>query len=211
MNLRKKECPRQSIRGKLLKKSIKGKSLKKKLLKREEAQIGWVTGLFLVLFMAVFLYAALQLERYRAASLYLEDALVASNLASAIVDVEEYGVSNKLLIRDFESAFQRYKWAVRDNLNLNENWEAATGSVIQGQVRIVTYTVYNVSGQDVFVDSVDESGLRSRRQGVLGELTAPNGITIESTSVYSEIAFYVEGFPGVKVEARKGNLVDIVR
>ena len=64
---------------------------------KEGGQTGGMAGLFITLFLGVMLCAVLQLEHYRAASLYLEDALAASNLASAVVDVQEYGISHNIL------------------------------------------------------------------------------------------------------------------
>ena len=207
MILRKKGCPLQNIEERQKTENFWCRNIKEK----NSGQIGWVTGLFLILFMTVFLYAVLQMERYRAASLYLEDALAASNLASAVVDIEEYGISNQIVIKDLNAAYQRYQRAVRENLNLNEAWEGAEGGVVQGRVRIVNYTVYNVCGDEVVIGSFDETGVKNGSVGILGEVTAPNGVKVESTSVYSEIAFFIGGFPGVNVEARKGNLVDVIR
>lgn len=174
-------------------------------------QIGWVNGLFSLLFLAVFLCALLQMDFYRASSLYLEDALAASNLASAVVDVKEYGFSHKILIKDSGEAYERYKWAVKGNLNLSDGWEGQAGGVVQGAVRIMNYTVYNVNGGEVFVYHYDENGLMTSWVEILGSAAAPNGVIIESTSVYSEIAFTVKGFLGVEVQAHKGNLADIAK
>ena len=66
----------------------------------ESGQIQWVTGLWFLLFLGILLCAALQMDIYRSSSQYLEDALAASNLAAAVVDVEEYGISNEIRIDD---------------------------------------------------------------------------------------------------------------
>jgi len=179
--------------------------------KSEPGQVGWAVGLFLLLFLAVFLCGFQQIELYRTASLYLEDALAASNLASAVVDLEEYGISHQILIKDTDAAFERYQWALRGNLNLNEAWESQEGSVVHSPVRIMEYTVYNVSGSDVWISHYDESGLVTRWREDLGNAAAPNGILIESTSVYSQVSFVVKGLFGVEVEAYKGKLVDVSR
>lgn len=196
MCLRKKGFPLQNIRA---------------LLHREDGQISWGVGMFLVLFLALYLYAALQMERFRAASLYLEDALTASNLASVVVDIEEYGISHRILIPDCRAAYDRYQVAVCGNLNLNHGWRTPDGGVIEGEVRVLNYTVYNVDGDVVRISSFDESGQLRESVGLLGEVYSPHGVGIESTSVYSEITFPVECFPGVYVEAWKGKLVDVVK
>lgn len=176
----------------------------------ESGQIGWVAGLFFTLFLGIFLCAMLQMDIYRSSSQYLEDALALSNLASAVVDVEEYGISHRLVITDPVQAYVRYRKAVKENLNLDDLWECKGNGVIGGPVRIVNYTVYSVSGNDVEISSFDENGLMSRRREQLGKASAPDGTRIESTGVYSEISYVQKGFPGVEAEAHKGKLVDIV-
>lgn len=199
MSLRKREFLPQNI------KTIRT------VMKKENGQVSRCMGLFLVLFLAVYLFAALQLERFRAASLYLEDALAASNLASAVVDIEQFGISHRIWIPDVSAAYEKYREAVRGNLNLDEAWRAADGGVIEGTVKVVNYTIYNVNGELVTVSSFDENGQTTENLYVIGAVKAPNGTEIESTSVYSEIAFMVEGFPGMYVEAHKGCLVDVVK
>ena len=176
----------------------------------ESGQVAWVTGLFFLLFMGILLYASLQLEAFRSSSRYLEDALALSNLASAVVDVEEYGISNQLVISDPAQAYERYKAAVKENLNLNENWESPAAGMISGPVTILNYTVYSVSGKNVDISCFDHNGAMTQWREPLGSAVAPGGVLIESTGVYSEITYQVDGLFGVFVEARKGKLVDIV-
>lgn len=176
----------------------------------ESGQVEWVTGLFFLLFLGIILCASLQVEEYRSSSRFLEDALALSNLASAVVDVEEYGISNRLVITDPVQAYERYKAAVKENLNLDDNWESPAEGIISGPVSILNYTVYSVSGNDVDISSFDQNGLMTQWREMLGSAVAPNGLRIESTGVYSEITYRVDGLFGVSEDARKGKLVDIV-
>lgn len=175
-----------------------------------QGQIEWILGLFMILFLGILLCAQLQVEAYRAASLYLEDALAASNLASAVIDLEEYGVSHRVQIADFEQAYRRYCEALQGNLQLNEQWEGVNADLISGQITVERYIVYNRSIEGIRVYERDNTGKISSWQGVPGTVRAPNGLLIENTSVYSEISFPVEGSFGVRVVAHKGKLVDIV-
>ena len=176
----------------------------------ESGQIEWVAGLFFLLFLGILLCASLQMEVFRSSSRYLEDALALSNLASAVIDVEEYGISNRLMISDPKQAYENYKAAVRENLNLNERWEPLAAGMISGPVTILNYTVYNVSGNDVDISCFDHNGVMTQWNEMLGSTVAPNGILVESTGVYSEITYRVDGLFGISVDAKKGKLVDIV-
>lgn len=187
--------------------------LKKKeslLRSTESGQIGWVTGTGFLLFLGVLLCACMQLEVFRASSQYMEDALAASNLAAAVIDVEEYGISHAIRIADPQKAFSLYRTAVKGNLNLNDEWECPGKGLISGPVRVERFIVYNVRQNAVEVSSFAADGSVSFRRGQAGQETAPNGIPVESTGIYSEISYTVRGVFGLAVSARKGKLVDVV-
>ncbi len=184
---------------------------KKEFLRQKtKGQINGIAGLFFLLFLGILLATGLQVDAYRAASFYLEDALAASNLASALIDLEEYGISNAIIIENPMQAYERYCSALKGNLQLNEHWEGINKTLISGKVTVENFTVYNVQEDVVTVYSRDAAGQMNTWQGMLGTVKAPNDVLIESTSVYSEISFPVEGILGVNVEAHKGKLVDIV-
>lgn len=179
------------------------------LFQEKSGQIEWVTGLFFLLFLGILLCFCLQLSVYKASSLYLEDALAASNLASAVIDIEEYGRTHVIWIADPVEAYERFSIAVRENLQLNEAWESSNKSLIAGQVSVERYIIYNVKQDSVFVQEVNANGGVYQWQGSLGSVKAPNGICIETTSIYSELSFPVDGMFGVTVQAHKGQLADI--
>ena len=170
----------------------------------------WTAGLFFLLFLGILLCVQLQIEGFRVTALYMEDALAASNLASAVIDIQEYGISHTLQIADPLAAYELYEEALKENLSLNANWECSNRALISGPVTVEEYIVYNVKNDLVTIYHVEGNGRIREEAGISGRVYSPNGILIESTSVYSEIAFPVEGFLGVVVEARKGKLVDIV-
>ena len=193
MNFQKKESPHQRIS-----------------LHKSQGSIEWAAGMFFLVFMAVLLCVEFQREVYRSAGLYMEDALAASNLASALFDIEEYGISHKVQISNPKQAYERYQSAVKANLQLNDNWECANPALISGPVSIEKYIVYNVDGEGITICTLNANGTVNISQGDLGKVVAPNGIRITNTSVYSEIAFPLKGMFGIQVRAHKGKLVDIV-
>lgn len=180
-------------------------------MKRDEGQIELVTGMFFLLFLVIFSAVQIQLLQFLTTSLYMEDALAASNLASAVIDAQKYGMTHEIIIGSAEEAYRIYGEALKNNLNLNDGWECPNKSVIGGRVEILNYTVYNVSGRDVEISCFDREGkqVMTVTDG-LGAVTAPNGVRIEATSIYSEIGFPVSGILGVRVDAQKGKLVDVV-
>ena len=182
----------------------------RQLNKKRRGEIATFTLVYLILFLLVIAAFALQIRQYLALKSDTEDALAASNLATAVVDIQEYGISHNLIVADPDSAYRIFQDTIRVNLNLTDTWMDSTGR-ISGPVTVEQYVVYNVRGQDVEVHSYGPGvTYASVYHGGIGSLTAPNGRTIESTSIYSRISYHVAGYFGTDVPAVKDNLVDIV-
>lgn len=179
-------------------------------MQKDGGRAEWVTGMYFLLLLIILLCMQLDISLYTTAGAYIEDALAASNLASAVIDPEEYGISHTIRIADTHQAYQRYLRAVEGNLCLNANGKCQESGVIAGHVSVVNYTIYNVEAGDVTVWQMSEDGNTRTIKGKLGAVRAPNGQVIENTSVYSEISFPVKGMFGICVQAHKGKLVDIL-
>ena len=179
------------------------------ITKKRQGELATFTMVYVLLFLVATVAFALQIREYISLKTHTEDTLAASNLASAVIDIQEYGINHNLVIKDPEQAYSIYQEALKINMGLNDQWEDPTG-LISSPVRVEQYIVYNVRGSEVEVTSFGE-GLNYSATETLGSATSPNGQVIESTSVYSRISYQVDGYFGVTVPAEKDKLVDIVK
>lgn len=177
----------------------------------EEGQVSLTTGIWIVLFLSVLLSGVIQMALFRCTSQYLEDALAASNLAAAVIDVEEYGMTHRIKFGEYDNVYKRFQEALRENLNLDENGECPNKGIISGVVRVERFIVYEVWKEEVRILECDGQGGVTESLGVLGEVRAPNGKKIESTGIYSEITCPIKGIFALETTAHKAQLVDIVR
>jgi len=185
--------------------------LRQSIKRRDSGQVEWTGGLFFLLILAIMMHTQLQLEMWKSTSVYMEDALAASNLASALIDIEEYGKTNKILIRDEQRAYEIYKESLKINLGLNEQWVCENLNLISGPVEIVDYIIYNVDGNAVETVQIGSDGqVLEQKIGIKGKVQAPDGSMVENTGIYSALSFEVKGFPNMLIRAEKGKLVDIV-
>lgn len=175
----------------------------------DRGQIGAVTGLFACLFFMILVSAELQRRQYAFLSYYLEDALAASNLASALIDVEEYGKTHKLFVKNPSEAFEVYRWALKENLRLSDTMEGNGIKGMEGQVEITDYRIYNVDGDEVDI-YIKIGDCMKQEHGRKGEVRAPSGETICETGIYSEVEFMTIGIFQIRQKARKGKLVEVI-
>lgn len=177
----------------------------------DSGQIQWLTGMFFFLILVIMMNVQLQVAIWHSASQNLEDALAASNLASALINIQKLGKKHQVEIVGAEEAYAIYREAVKENLCLNEEWEPAYTELISGPVEITDYIIYNVKKNKVEAVRVGRNGqIVETLEGQRGIMRAPDNSVIECPGIYSEISFPVRGFLGITVVAHKGKLVDIV-
>ncbi len=165
-------------------------------------------------FLMVLMVALFQFRIYACmvAGACVEDALAASGLASALIDVEEYGRSHSLKIEDTRNAFRVYRDALQYNLALDEEGFSTREELLAGKVRIREYIVYNVSDRDVYATVYDGEGNCLRQEKApLGQARTPDGIVVEHTTIYSRVEFQVMGLMGCIIDGDKEKSVDVVR
>lgn len=179
-------------------------------LKTERGQVGWVTGFWFLILLMVVLYACFQLEIYRYTSRHLEDALTASVLAAAVIDVETYGRTHEVRIDSPELAYERFQKALRSNLNLREDLEPNQNPGLTGGVQILNFSVINVREGKTQVYCYQNGEHFYHLYETQGNYIAPNQIPVESTAVYGEIICGSFGLFGVELPIQKKRLVDIV-
>lgn len=179
--------------------------------KRSMAETEMVSGMYMLLILIVLLSVQLQLDIVRVSSAFAEDALAASNLASAVIDLEEYGKTHVIHIAMPEAAYQLYREAIRSNMQLNEQWESRNQNMISGQVEVEEYAIYNVKGQDVWIYTFGQDGCHEQMvQDGLGRIQTPDGTVVEATSIYSRISYPVRGIFGLEAMAVKHKTVDVI-
>ena len=181
---------------------------KNEIMRKDSGQTVAFAGLFLIIFLVVLMTALLQMQMLRASSGITEDALAASGLASALIDIRIYGTTHEIQITNPEQAYARYCHALKENLGLNELWECQNHDLIAGRVEVSAYIIYNVLDDVVDVWERRGEAVRTYTASV-GTVTTPEGQMVERTGVYSEITYPVEGAFGFSFEAKKGKLVEV--
>ena len=185
--------------------------MEKLLGKKRKGQIGIVTCLFLTILICILLAFETQVDMYTHVSSMVEDSLASANLAVAVIDIEQYGIDHRILIKDPDASFELWKECFRTNLGLDASWQMADRNVISGPVELTDYIVYNVDGHDVHIHTYGRSHSVRTVTGGLGSVKSPDGKTIESTSIYSRVEFPVSGSFGITARGMKQQLVDVVR
>lgn len=142
---------------------------------------------------------------------FIDDGLVMSNLAAATVDLNEYGQSNTIVNNDFNKSFDQYKKALKNNLRLDNNFVPQTSNLIDGGITIEIFTIYNVNGNDIHMIKRQRNGniIKQVYPNAVGTMKTPDGVKIETTTVYSKIGMNVKGFMNGTTYVYKDKTVDI--
>ncbi len=169
-------------------------------------------GMFFVIIVLIVILFGFRITQYMVASAYVEDALAASNLASAVIDLEEYGKGGQIRIEDPEEAYLVYREALCHNLQLDEFLNTTNRDMLADKVIIEAYHVYNVHDQLVEISIMDGTGrVKETQTGTKGQVYTPDGVCVENTTIYSKVVFAVKGIGEQNIQAQKEKSVDIVR
>ena len=179
-------------------------------MKKRKGQIEIVLPVYFLMIVIILIACTLQVDQFNATSTYVEDALAASNLASGVINIKEYGLTHQVVIAEADQAFQIYQRALKANMQLDDQWESNNKLAISGKVEVLDYIIYNVWDQDVEIIAFGQNPYRTVVTGGLGTIAAPNGKIIKYTSVYSKITFPVDAIFGIRATAVKDELIDIV-
>lgn len=196
---KKSGCPRQKINSKCG-------------IKKDPGNVDIIAGAMLFLILVLTIFFGFRMTQYMITAAGVEDALAASNLASAVIDLEEYGKSHEICIEDISKAFQIFRESLICNLKLDENLDTTNNHFLKGRVLIQEYRIYNVRNGQVDVWVLNGLGETTAcTSGKVGEISTPDNICVESTTIYSKITYQVEGLAGRELAGAKEKSIDIVR
>ncbi len=179
---------------------------------KHSGAVDYFMGLLMVFVVSMMMLACVKISHFMIAGAYVEDALAASNLASALIDVENYGRDGTLKIFDPQGAYAVYKEALFMNLQLDEDGRPFQRQLLDGQVMVEEYRIYNVIGDQIDMYMLDPNGIMQNcGMGRIGEIVTLDGVEVETTTIYSKVSFGVPGFVGQYIQAEKENSVDVKR
>lgn len=179
---------------------------------KREGMIGLVISMFfllMVLVLAIYLVYLLSIVQIGAT---VEDALVASELSGALIDIERFGKTGEIMIEDTDRSYAFFYESLKNNLCLDVNGNSSMEELNCGPVSILDFRVYNVSGEEVFEIVYDGKGRKiGENTGRLGEMKTPDNKEIVSSTIYGKIGFYVKGMNSTVIYGEKEKTVDIAR
>ena len=179
---------------------------------KQRASVDVVAGMMFFLILVLTVFFCFRITQYMITAAGVEDALAASNLASAVIDLEEYGKSNRIYIADHKKAFQTFRESLICNLKLDDELYTTNKNFLLGQVYIEEYRIYNVQEEQIEIMVFNNQGdIISSSFGKKGEVSTPDNVTVETTTIYSKITYSVEGLAGQLLVGKKEKSIDIVR
>lgn len=182
------------------------------LRRKEKGTVDLIASMMFFLILVLAIFFGFRVTQYMVTAAGVEDALAASNLASAVIDIEEYGKSHRIQIKDTDRAFAIYREALCVNLKTDAYLNTTNQDFLAGQVEIIEYIIYNVRDEQIYIQKRNGNGeVVEEYQANKGTVYTPDGVCVEETTIYSRIGFWVEGLMEQMIYARKDKSVDIVR
>ncbi len=168
-------------------------------MKKKEGNILYPTvGFFIILMCTILVLYGSKKEEISSTKRMIDDGQLASNLSAATINLEEYGATSTIVNTDFNNSYNEFLRALKNNLRLDNSFNPlnTNSNGINGKVNIESFIIYNVIGNDIEVNKCDSVGNITKDiiTSGLGSSKTPNGVLIESTTVYSKISFPLKGY-----------------
>ena len=178
---------------------------------KKEGFIEVATGFTALFIVSILTLTTFTLRRLDVTRIQVEDSLVASNLASAVIDINEYGTTNNIIISDTTKAYNQFCDALKNNLNLNDNFEPSNNKFFKSKIDVLEFVIYNVKGNEIEEVKITDKDITEKiYSGKVGELKTPDGAIINSTTIYSKIGFTIGALLDDEYYRTKEISVDIV-
>lgn len=162
-------------------------------MKKQEGVIEVFVGMFIISITLIMISANSNLKSIKSINNFVSNGLISSNLASDIIDLDEFGKSRTIKISDPNKSFSLFEKTLRENLKLDDKNE---NKLIDNNINIDNFTIYNVKGNDIEVIQMKPIYSKYIVSGGVNKTYSPDGVLISSTSVYSKVSYKVKNMIG---------------
>lgn len=164
-------------------------------MKKEKGKIEFFISSIALSITSLLVLMGLRIEVIKTTKSFIDDGLVASTLASATIDLKEFGTTNNIINSDFSKSYNDFTKTLKTNLNLDNSFIPKDDTLINSKVDVVDFIIYNVVGNDIYVLKKDEVGYSEQfYPNQKGIMKTPNDVLITSTTFYSKIGFSLRGY-----------------
>lgn len=172
--------------------------------KKNGSMIVEVTVVFMLMTVMILIVLVTSLGQVKVESEMVKDDLGTSELAAfKDIDTDVLGKSqnqNRLVITDYNKAFETFRNYLQENLNLDDNlYPASKANFIKSNVSITDFIIYNVYDNDVQVIACKNgSFVESYNYNAKGTISTPKGNIVKYTTLYVKIQFDINPIFNVK-------------
>lgn len=163
-----------------------------------------VTVFFMLMIVMILIVFVTSVGQVKAESEMVNDDLATSELATfKDIDTDVLGKSmnlNELVITDYSMALQTFESYLKENLNVDENFNPISGAnFIKSKVDISEFTIYNLYGNDVQVITYKNGSFSLiYNNDAKGTIKTPKGNIVNYTTIYAKIDFDINPIFNVK-------------
>lgn len=181
---------------------------------RHKGNATLITGIFLVLAVAIYFIPSNMLLNQNVLSQDIQDDLYLANIATyKYIDKRLLGNDEEyLIINDTQKALQIFKDKLKHNMKLDNNFKPIMIKTIEGKVNIKNFIIYNVQGNIVDIYTLNQNGIFNKISKDLSKerVVTPNGYKVTCTTVHTTISFNAKGMQGEVSEQEVTADTDIV-
>lgn len=183
------------------------------MLKKEDGKIIYFISSVLISFFSIMIIFNYKINEIEQCNNYIENNLMASVLAAATVDLNVLGSEDRVVNTDFDKSYNDFIYSLKDNLSLDSNFNVTKKSLIENEINIDSFMIYNVNGSDIEICSKENGGSVTKVTIIngLGTTKTPDGCEVVTTTMYAKISFDIRGLQGKMYNVSKEKSVKVTK
>lgn len=176
----------------------------------KEGGVEYLSAIMLICLTSIFLLYGISFKEVTQYQHAARDSLDGACLAAALIDKDICESDNKLTLLEHDYLYEVFRETLKSNMSLDSDNMPPSGSVY-GKVNIHRFITYNIIDDNLCItESSCDNGKTVSTCRYTGQEKTPEGILIESATIYADIGMEVTSFGGLSRYVHVTSSVDVI-
>lgn len=181
-------------------------------MNKKRGGIEYLSALMLISLSGIILLYGISVKELKLHQQILRDGLDGACLAAALIDRNEYASTQQILIDDYYKVRSIFCETLKNNVGLNDEYEAKQESAIYDVINIEAFYVYNIKDGYLYTyTGKGEGDYDLKIDTFTGNEKTPDGTVIQSGTIYADIGVNISSYFGVSNYVHIESSVDVVK
>lgn len=177
---------------------------------KKKGGIEYLSALMLISLSGIILLYGIAAKELKVCQGTIRDGLDGACLAAALIDRDEYAAGNGIVIDNYYRIREIFCETLKKNIGLNDEYHPLQDAIYD-DVTVSAFNVYSIAGGMLYTyEGSGEGEYQLKKSRYNGDEQTPDGILIQSGTIYAEIGMRITSYFGISSDVHLGTSVDVI-